>query len=174
MCRCDTRPDHRAFSALVGALMARLRRDHTSSHASLATSSMGKPQMNKHGTSGLVAMTSASHAEGRQFDPGLVYFVAQPMHRLKSLYVPCGLTSNWANYFKLPYRYSAYHGSTTHTAGNYLLGPHICPHKLEGLKSDCAVIISALHGTRQRAHPDLNQGPADLQSAALTTELCTR
>ena len=26
----------------------------------------------------------------------------------------------------------------------------------------------------QRAHPDLNQGPADLQSAALTTELCTR
>ena len=26
-----------------------------------------------HGTSGLVAMTSASHAEGRQFDPGLVY-----------------------------------------------------------------------------------------------------
>ena len=25
----------------------------------------------------------------------------------------------------------------------------------------------------QRAHPDLNQGPADLQSAALTTELCT-
>ena len=125
-------------------------------------------------TCGLVAMTSASHAEGRQFDPGLVYFVAQPMHRLKSLYVPCGLTSNWANYFKLPYRYSAYHGSTTHTAGNYLLGLHICPHKLEGLKSDCAVIISALHGTRQRAQPDLNQGPADLQSAALTTELCTR
>ena len=28
------------------------------------------------------------------------------------------------------------------------------------------------HKTR-RAHPDLNQGPADLQSAALTTELCT-
>ena len=27
-----------------------------------------------YGTSGLVAMTSASHAEGRQFDPGLVYF----------------------------------------------------------------------------------------------------
>ncbi len=26
---------------------------------------------------------------------------------------------------------------------------------------------------QQRAHPDLNQGPADLQSAALTTELCT-
>ena len=26
----------------------------------------------------------------------------------------------------------------------------------------------------RRAHPDLNQGPADLQSAALTTELCTR
>ena len=26
----------------------------------------------------------------------------------------------------------------------------------------------------RRAHPDLNQGPADLQSAAPTTELCTR
>ena len=26
-----------------------------------------------NGTSGLVAMTSASHAAGRQFDPGLVY-----------------------------------------------------------------------------------------------------
>ena len=26
---------------------------------------------------------------------------------------------------------------------------------------------------KQRAHPELNQGPADLQSAALTTELCT-
>ena len=26
----------------------------------------------------------------------------------------------------------------------------------------------------ERAHPDLNQGPADLQSAALTTELCTQ
>ena len=30
------------------------------------------------GTSGLVAMTSASHAEGRQFDPGLVYFPFPP------------------------------------------------------------------------------------------------
>ena len=27
---------------------------------------------------------------------------------------------------------------------------------------------------RKRAHPDLNQVPADLQSAALTTELCTQ
>ena len=27
---------------------------------------------------------------------------------------------------------------------------------------------------QKRAHPDLNQGPADLQSAALTTELCTQ
>ena len=27
---------------------------------------------------------------------------------------------------------------------------------------------------RMSAHPDLNQGPADLQSAALTTELCTQ
>jgi hypothetical protein len=29
------------------------------------------------------------------------------------------------------------------------------------------------NGLERRAHPDLNQGPADLQSAALTTELCT-
>ena len=29
------------------------------------------------GTCGLVAMTSASHAEGRQFDPGQVYASAQ-------------------------------------------------------------------------------------------------
>ena len=28
--------------------------------------------------------------------------------------------------------------------------------------------------TRKRAHPDLNQGPADLQSAAPTAELCTQ
>ena len=32
-----------------------------------------------NGTSGLVAMTSASHAEGRQFDPGLVYFAASSL-----------------------------------------------------------------------------------------------
>ena len=30
------------------------------------------------------------------------------------------------------------------------------------------------HLPSQRAHPDLNQGPADLRSAALTTELCTQ
>ena len=29
------------------------------------------------------------------------------------------------------------------------------------------------HKSFHRAHPDLSQGPADLQSAALTTELCT-
>ena len=33
--------------------------------------------------------------------------------------------------------------------------------------------VEAQDGLQQRAHPDLNQGPADLQSAALTTELCT-
>ena len=32
----------------------------------------------------------------------------------------------------------------------------------------------AVRDYHKRAHPDLNQGPADLQSAALTTELCTR
>ena len=34
--------------------------------------------------------------------------------------------------------------------------------------------INASQPQNQRAHPDLNQGPADLQSAALTTELCTQ
>ena len=33
--------------------------------------------------------------------------------------------------------------------------------------------LTASAVTRARAHPDLNQGPADLQSAALATELCT-
>ena len=31
--------------------------------------------LSMHGTSGLVAMKSASHAKGRQFDPGLVYML---------------------------------------------------------------------------------------------------
>ena len=35
------------------------------------------------------------------------------------------------------------------------------------------LLRTALATTEERAHPDLNQGPADLQSAALTTELCT-
>jgi hypothetical protein len=38
-----------------------------------------KPMQDVHlfntSTCGLVAMTSASHAEGRQFDPGQVYFI---------------------------------------------------------------------------------------------------
>ena len=48
--------------------------------------------------------------------------------------------------------------------------------------SDCFYVLgkstppctsnSSIHHPK-RAHPDLNQGPADLQSAALTTELCT-
>ena len=37
------------------------------------------------------------------------------------------------------------------------------------------VHVLACGGNKEkRAHPDLNQGPADLQSAALTTELCTQ
>ena len=36
----------------------------------------------------------------------------------------------------------------------------------------CFVLICAKECIK-RAHPDLNQGPADLQSAALATELCT-
>ena len=35
-----------------------------------------------------------------------------------------------------------------------------------------SVLVTA--NAEKRAHPDLNQGPADLQSAALTTELCTQ
>ena len=31
-----------------------------------------------------------------------------------------------------------------------------------------------MHPYKWRAHPDSNQGPADLRSAALTTELCTQ
>ena len=44
--------------------------------------------------------------------------------------------------------------------------PDICKTATPETNSD-------LHTARQRAHPDLSQGPADLQSAALTTELCT-
>ena len=33
--------------------------------------------------------------------------------------------------------------------------------------------VGSERASHRRAHPDLNQGPADLQSAALTTELCT-
>ena len=43
-----------------------------------------------HGTCGLVAMTSASHAEGRQFDPGQVYFT---LGRVRENYTWPG--SNW-------------------------------------------------------------------------------
>ena len=35
------------------------------------------------------------------------------------------------------------------------------------------LICSLIENRWERAHPDLNQGPADLQSAVLTTELCT-
>ena len=41
------------------------------------------------------------------------------------------------------------------------------------LPKPCLLDDSAIGESCQRAHPDLNQGPADLQSAALTTELCT-
>ena len=37
----------------------------------------------------------------------------------------------------------------------------------------CRPLYSIAYVIAKRAHPDLNQGPADLQSAALTTELCT-
>ena len=36
------------------------------------------------------------------------------------------------------------------------------------------MLLKAIQKLTKRAHPDLNQGPADLQSAALTTQLCTQ
>ena len=33
--------------------------------------------------------------------------------------------------------------------------------------------VVAIRSDANRAHPDLSQGPADLRSAALATELCT-
>ena len=42
---------------------------------------------------------------------------------------------------------------------------------------DCAAIATMVNicnmSANERAHPDSSQGPADLQSAALATELCT-
>ena len=38
----------------------------------------------------------------------------------------------------------------------------------------CAAPLASGSKGAKRAHSDLNQGPADLQSAALTTELCTQ
>jgi hypothetical protein len=61
------------------------------------------------------------------------------------------------------------------------------PTGVRGLASATSILVSVPHMshtfhfsalcqrlTPVRAHPDLNQGPADLQSAALTTELCTQ
>ena len=49
----------------------------------IAFSIFYSPHHISQSTCGLVAMTSASHAEGRQFDPGQVYFSfnSQPMGR---------------------------------------------------------------------------------------------
>ena len=41
------------------------------------------------------------------------------------------------------------------------------------LRLRLCVSLNILSAQERRAHPDLNQGPADLQSAALATELCT-
>ena len=56
-----------------------------------------KSQLSAQCTSGLVAMTSASHAEGRQFDPGKVYLRSNSSpsrlsisNSLEKLYVPGG------------------------------------------------------------------------------------
>ena len=42
----------------------------------------------------------------------------------------------------------------------------LCPHQENNEKGASCFML--------RAHPDSNQGPADLQPAALTTELCTQ
>ena len=42
------------------------------------------------------------------------------------------------------------------------------------MSSSLLVLVGHQGRMLNRAHPDLNQGPADLQSAALTTELCTQ
>ena len=47
----------------------------------------------------------------------------------------------------------------------------LLPLRGQGLE---VVSRDSLETLRGRAHPDLNQGPADLQSAALPTELCTQ
>ena len=60
----------------------------------------------------------------------------------------------------------------------------LCPHFLLGGFERVSMCVLAWplrrkleeqfsRRSHKRAHPDLNQGPADLQSAALTTELCT-
>ena len=46
-----------------------------------------------------------------------------------------------------------------------------CPKELSSVDTRSFSELPCFH---LRAHPDLNQGPADLQSAALTTELCTQ
>ena len=56
---------------------------------------------------------------------------------------------------------------------------HYCDHARNGAvaaeRRFGLIDLQAAPAVRQRrAHPDLNQGPADLQSAALTTELCTQ
>jgi hypothetical protein len=63
-------------------------------------------------TSGLVAMTSASHAEGRQFDPGLVYF--RPSMNglgLPTQDTPCKMTVNQRKSYEIlrgtPYKMDA-------------------------------------------------------------------
>ena len=44
-------------------------------------------------TCGLVAMTSASHAEGRQFDPGQVYVCEEPPSNFVYLFLSPALAS---------------------------------------------------------------------------------
>ena len=55
-----------------------------------------------------------------------------------------------------------------------LLQRHGCTKRRAQRSSTPMSIARAWRELCKRAHPDLNQGPADLQSAALTTELCTQ
>ncbi len=54
-------------------------RKHASSKPNKPKQDHPKRRASTRSTCGLVAMTSAPHAEGRQFDPGQVYFVATTM-----------------------------------------------------------------------------------------------
>ena len=60
-------------------------------------------------------------------------------------------------------------------AGNDLAAlDYRCPSKcsVEGPALRAGLENTIDRQVNRRTHPDLNQGPADLQSAALTTELC--
>ena len=62
----------------AGHLKVQRRASRRPSLGSLAGMLCATCQNTSQGTCGLVAMTSASHAEGRQFDPGQLYIASCP------------------------------------------------------------------------------------------------